>query len=105
MTLKKVLKAWLDEQVYTAKYVEMPETGDPGDIICQECLVTTQMDTFGDIIKYGLLDDIHWTLFKCSKCDGLYVVRYTLSHEDYGAIYPSIPDIGLRARIVYHDAS
>jgi len=63
--------------------INMPESGDPTDFICQECLVTTDKMVIGEVIQFGLIDDYHWMSVGCARCGKMHVVTFELGHWAY----------------------
>lgn len=70
----------------SGEVITMPESGDPTDFICQECLMDTAKALTAEIIQYGVIDDIHWATVRCERCGKLHVVQYVLEHWAYGVI-------------------
>lgn len=76
----------VDNVVVTGPVVPMPESGDPTDIVCQHCLVDTRKSVTGEIIEFGIYDDIHFCMVQCERCENAVVVEFTLEHLQYQTI-------------------
>lgn len=68
-----------------------PESGDPDDFVCPNCLVDTQKDIIAEVIQFGMIDDKHTVAIECGKCKTHYVIEYRLEHWAYGYIPLILP--------------
>lgn len=82
----KVFEVSACDVVVKGEVIEMPDSGDPCDFICQECLRDTEKTVVAEVIQYGVIDDIHWLNVRCDACHKLHVTIFTLEHWAYGAI-------------------
>lgn len=80
-----VLSVRFKSHKIVARMVDMPDSGNPGDLICLRCVPhVTVMKPHLEVTQWGLWDDKHVTCFICETCGSVYGVQYIIQHETGG---------------------